>query len=316
MEIIEFDRKAPLDLIKEFGYQYRTVRVEHLQELRQQREELDRDGKISKQANFRKYISRHGFSPPETLPNVKFIIALGIYTPLAYVNFHWKGQKHEVMLPPQYYLPGYDDADCDELVFKEIIPAPGFRIEQASNLPLKALSVKSGLGRYGRNNICYVGDMGTCNTLLAYFTDYEFPEDHWGEMKMLDQCEKCRVCIELCPTQAIREDNFVIDVARCVTLYNEIGGDFPDWIEPGAHNALEGCMRCQFKCPANRTALQRVGRLPDITEEETMQIMFGHPEDRVREIVCEKLHKFGPANSQEGMPMFVRNLSVLLNQQA
>lgn len=316
MEIIEFDGKVPFDLIKEFGYQYRTVRVEHLQELHQQREELDHDGKISGQANFRKYISRHRFSPPETLPDAKFIIALAIFTPLVYVNFHWKGQKHEVMLPPQYYLPGYDDADCDELVFKEIIPVPGFKIEQAQNLPLKALSVKSGLGRYGRNNICYVGDMGTCITLMAYFTDYEFSEDHWGEMKMLDQCEKCRVCIELCPTKAIREDNFVIDVARCVTLYNEIKGDFPDWIEPGVHNALVGCMRCQFKCPANRMALQRLGRLPDITEEETAQIMSGHLEESARKIVYEKLRKFGFASSQEEMPSFVRNLGVLLNQQA
>jgi epoxyqueuosine reductase len=174
--------------------------------------------------------------------------------------------------------------------------------------------VKSGLGRYGRNNICYVGDMGTCITLLAYFTDYEFPEDHWGEMKMLDQCEKCRVCIEHCPTKAIREDDFVIDVARCVTLYNEIEGDFPDWIEPSAHNALVGCMHCQFKCPANRLALQHVGRLADVTEDETIQILSGHPEDSVREAVYAKLRKFGPAGSQEGMPLFVRNLSVLLER--
>ena len=316
MKIIDFDDKAPLDLIKEFGYQYRTVRAEHLQELRQQREELDQAGKISKQANFREYIGSHKFSPPETLPNAKFIIALAIFTPLLYVNFYWKGKKREVMLPPQYYVPGYVDADRQALIFEEIIPVPGYKIERATNAPLKALAVKSGLGCYGRNNICYVGDMGTCITLLAYFTDYEFPQDHWGEMKMLEQCEKCRFCIEHCPTQAIREDNFVIDVARCITLYNEIEGNFPDWIEPDAHNALAGCMRCQLKCPANRAAVQRVGRLADITEDETMQIMSGHPEDGVRETVYKKLYKFGPASSQEGIPLFVRNLGVLLNQHA
>jgi len=114
----------------------------------------------------------------------------------------------------------FDSFNAQALIFKEIIPVDGYKIEQALGLPLKALAVKSELGRYGLNDICYVGDMGTGIILLAYFTDYEFLGDHWGDMKMLDQCEKCRICIEHCPTKVIQEDNFVIDVARCVSLYN------------------------------------------------------------------------------------------------
>ncbi len=314
MQIIEFEGKAPLDLLRELGYRYRTVRVEHLPALGRQMDELDRAGRLSTQPNFREYIAEHKYSLPESLPGAKFVIVLAIFTPLLYVDFHWKGKKSAVMLPPQYYLPGYAEADRQALIFADILPAPGYKIERATALPLKALAVHSGLGSYGRNNICYVGDMGTCITLVAYFTDYEFPEDHWGEMKMLDRCEKCRLCMEQCPTQAIREDDFVIDVARCITLYNEIEGNFPDWIEPGAHNALAGCMRCQLKCPANRAALQRVGRLAEITEAETAQILSCHPEQSVREAVCAKLRQFGPARSQEGMPLFVRNLSALLER--
>ncbi|MFX1484758.1 MAG: hypothetical protein ACFFCP_16395, partial [Promethearchaeota archaeon] len=194
-------------------------------------ESMEDKGYVSNNEIFRNYISGVSYSLPETMPEAKSIIVLAVFVPMALVNFHYNETVHELVIPPQYYSTGVEEDQIVETIQKNIIKEEGYRVESAEPyVLLKRLAVRSGLARYGRTNITYVKDFGSFIELFAFFTDYEFERDDWTEVKMLEECENCRLCRNRCQTGAIRGDPFVIDVEKCVTLYNEISGEFPDWI--------------------------------------------------------------------------------------
>lgn len=290
-------------------YKYKMLSVSHFSELQEDIDKLKREKKLSDHEVYRSYIDNKKFEPPEDLPNAKSIIVMAIPTKPMLVNFQLNGKNHETMVPPGYYSTGLSVEILKETILNEIIKEPGYAVEMASQLHLKLLAVRSDLGRYGRNNICYVDGMGSMHRLFAFFTDYPFEEDNWTEMQMMEQCQECRICLQECPHGAITEENFVVDVGKCITLYNEIEGDFPEWISPDAHNALMGCMKCQAPCPANREAIEVTGRMEDVTEEETKKLLEGDLDEETLETLSAKLHY---PLSEETVPVFSRNLGVLI----
>ncbi len=296
----------------DFFYKYSTLSVDHLKELQAFIDGLNREGRLSDNETYRSYLKDFKFEVPEGFPEAKSIIVLAFYNRLMLVGFHLNGEKHEVMLPPQYHASGLTEEHLGEIIQNEIIREPGYRIERTTRVHLKLLAVRSGLGKYGRNNISYVDGMGSLLKLFAYFTDYPF-EDSWTELSMMDECEDCRICRTLCPTQCIPDENFMIDVDRCVPLYNEIMGELPEWIPPDAHNSLMGCMRCQIRCPANSEVIELTGRFEDVTEEETIKILDGTPDEELLASLSRKLRDYYPAQSKEYFPVFTRNLRALLN---
>ncbi|MFW9990679.1 MAG: 4Fe-4S double cluster binding domain-containing protein [Candidatus Odinarchaeota archaeon] len=299
-----------------FLYKYRKVSVDHLQELQEDIDKLIRENKLSDNKTFRSYINTKKFEIPENFPEAKSIIVMAVFTRPMLVNFYVNGKKKEIIVPPQYYDDGLSEENLRDVVLNEIIKEPGYKIERATRLHLKLIAVRSGLARYGRNNISYVDGMGSFLTLYAYFTDFQFKEDNWNEIRMMDKCENCKICINNCPNNCIREENFVIDAGKCVTLYNEIEGEFPEWITPKAHNALQGCMRCQLPCPANREAIKLMGRLEDITEEETRKVLQGKIDEAALVSVGKKLRRSGdPAEMKAFLPVLTRNLTCIVNQQ-
>lgn len=292
-----------------FDYKYKTISVEHLNELQEDIDKLYREDKLSDNETYRSYLSTKKFIIPETLPNAKSMIVVAIFTKLALVNFHLDGNKHEIMIPPQYYDDGITYEDLDSLILNEIIKESGYKFEMAQHVHLKLMAVRSGLGKYGRNNLCFVDEMGSLISLLAYFTDFSFDKDNWNEIKMMDSCKECRICVNNCPSKCITETNFVIDAGKCITLYNEIEGEFPKWINPDSHNALMGCMKCQFPCPANHKVVELPEKFEDITEEETRMILKGKLDEKLLDSLCKKL-KY--PITKEFFPILKRNLEVLL----
>jgi len=299
----------------DFKYRYRTVSVDHLEELQEDIDKLRHEGKLSNNEVYRSYIDSKKFEIPENLPNAKSIIVLAIFSKLALVNFHLDGKKHEIMIPPNYYNDGTTFEDFESLILKEIIKEPGFKIEYTNKLHVKLLAVRSGLGKYGRNNICYVDKWGSMINLFAYFTDFQFKEDNWTEMRMMDQCKNCSICIKKCPTGAIptpSDENFVINAGKCISVYNEIKGIIPDWVPSDAHNALIGCMRCQKLCPSNREVIGLTEIFEDITEEETKMILDGISDQKLVDSLSKKLKMFTPSEAERVLPVIKRNLSVLV----
>ncbi|UCE19608.1 MAG: epoxyqueuosine reductase [Gemmatimonadota bacterium] len=300
---------SPPDIV----YQHRTLSLGHFKELQEDIDILKRKGKLSRNKTFRSYIDDMRFEIPENFPDAQSIIVLATFTRMMYVNFHLGGKKYDIMLPPQYYDDGISIDDLKGLILKDIIQEPGYRIEKADKVHLKLLAVRSGLGTYGRNNLCFVDGMGNFLTLYAFLTDFKFEENHWHELKMLDLCKNCRICYGICPTNCITEEHFVIDVGKCVTLYNEVEGTFPRFLLPSMHNALMGCMKCQVGCPENEKFLRMAGRLEDVTEEETRKILKGEPDEHLLDSLGQKLRKFYPACEEKYFPIFTRNLRVLIS---
>ena len=179
-------------------YRYRTISVEHLYELQDDLEVLDTAGKISNNATFRKYIGNKVHELPSTFPDAKSIIIIAVYVPLMKADFYYKGQPHEVLVP-HYYDDGITEEHLKNTITKQIIGSDGYRIENAKDSVLyKRLAVRSGLGKYGRNNLCFVEGFGSFIRLHAFFTDYEFEDDSWTKAIALDSCNQCRRCQNNC----------------------------------------------------------------------------------------------------------------------
>lgn len=294
-------------------YKARTLSVARFTDLQNDIDNLKQENKLSFNERYRKYIDNRKFAVPAGFPGATSAVILAYRTPMLRLNVRFRGRAHEVLISPQYFDDGVTRADLEAAVRRDVVRDPAARLEPAQGLFLKLLAVRSGLGRYGRNNICYVDGMGSFVALFAFLTDAPGLEDSWREMSLLDACRDCSICYGICPSNAIRRGNFVIDAGRCVTLYNEVEGAFPSWILPAMHNALMGCMKCQLGCPENqRPGIIAEERGEDIEEDETGKILEGRPDDELLKSLGRKLRGFPPAADREQFPLLTRNLGALL----
>ena len=178
------------------------------------------------------------------------------------------------------------------------------------SLPLKLLAVRSGLGKYGRNNVCYIPGLGSFFRLSVFITDYEFEEDSWGEAKAMENCAGCSVCIDSCPAGAIGSERFLIRAHRCITYLNESDNPMPEWVKPEWHNALIGCMRCIITCPCNRKFIDAVDEKIRFSEEETRLILNADSFSGLPLETRNKITRIGLNNSFSIMP---RNIRLLMD---
>lgn len=297
-------------------YQYRVMSTKHLRELKNDFETLDIEGRVSKNSVFRSYIKQQQpHHLPDSLADAKSVIVLAVFVPLMKADFHHQGTTHEILVP-HYYDDGITEDQLKNTILNRIIGNQEYRVVNAKmHVLLKRLAVRTGLGKYGRNNLCYVDGMGSFLRLFAFFTDFEFDEDNWNEIEMMEHCTDCNVCLKQCPTASISEDNFVINVERCLSLYNEVPGGFPNWVDSDSHNALMGCMRCQLPCPGNREVVKKTQKLYPVSEQETKKILDGCPDDELIHSLSKKLRMFTPESASYFFPVISRNLQVLLRKQ-
>jgi len=300
-------------ILNNLQVKHKVISVKHLSELQADIDKTEQDGKLSENKVFRYYIQDFKFQTPENFPQAKYIIVLAIEHNLAKINFQLNGQKHEIVFTSPYHKLAVTVEEMIELIKTEIIQDSKYQVEHNRSMHLKLIAVRSGLGRYGRNNICYVDELGSFVSIYTFFTDYDFQVDNWQDLKMLDECENCSICYDNCPTGAISEESFVIDIEKCIPLYNEIQGEFPEWFQPGIHSSLMGCIRCQQFCPANEKAIEKIIQLEDITKEETKMILGGEFDEQLALSIGRKLKLFdNPKHGEYYIPVLKRNLEVLL----
>ena len=290
-----------------FEYRYRTVSVKHVTELKEWIEKLDKEGKMSDNKTFRSYIEFE-YEPEKVLPNAKSIIVMSIPQRIEKLICHKGDQQYEIMIPTGYLDNGIIDEMIAEKLMIDIIKDPEKKTAW-SGLPLKTLAVRSGLAKYGKNNISYVDEYGSNHQLLGYYTDQEL-EDNWGSLKLLRECKGCSICIKGCPNDCFRDDNFVIDAEKCVTLYNETLEDIPEWMDPKIHHTLVGCLKCQWDCPANKESIQQIDVLADLTSEETEFMLSDRTDEEMHKVLIEKLKRFPSAKN---LKYFRRNFKLAMN---
>jgi epoxyqueuosine reductase len=204
----------------------------------------------------------------------------------AQIILNTEGKQVAIPIPPPFNGPAEQQRFTDtlELVLK------GCRTAHTRGISQKLLAVHSGLGRYGRNNICYIEGLGSYFNLRAFYTDIEC-EDNMQPLRFMDECEKCGLCRKNCPTGAIGQ-NSVIDATKCLSMYNEVQGSIPDWIPQSAHHTMISCLRCQEVCPKNRSLPKKNIHTLELDETETQLLLSSDPKVITPELAL-KLKQFG-----------------------
>lgn len=199
----------------------------------------------------------------------KSIILVAIPHPAyAKVEFAYQGKKHKLAC-----LVKSDFEGTENYISRFL--SPRYRIASASRLPLKRLAVHIGIGEYGRNNITYVAGLGSYFSYAAYFSDMPCSNDVWRDMFVSKSCADCRICLNSCPTGAIRDDRFLIDNERCLSYFNESPEPFPDWLPQSAHHCAYECLKCQIYCPMNQEHKDNIVTSYKFSEEETNMLLSG-----------------------------------------
>ena len=296
--------------LKELGYQARTISIDRLHLLQKQIDEQRNQGLLDNQF-YQERLDWFRFQIPEGLPRTRSMIVVAVPRPQARAIFTWNRQRRPLVLPPTYTAYKGVTEQIENLLAK-ILDEKGYR-STGTALPLKLLAVRSGLGQYGRNNLCYVSGMGSFLQLVAVYSDMPCQEDSWQEAKMLESCEGCELCRRACPTGAISSDRFLLFAERCITYHNEKKGDisFPKWMDASWHNCLEGCMRCQLACPLNKQFIGWIGEEEEFSEEETALLLDGASRDRLPE---ETIRKLLHLDILDDLGILPRNLGVFFKK--
>jgi epoxyqueuosine reductase len=288
------------------GCRAKIVSTEHLSDIREEIQSRHTQGLFDEDF-FNERLSWFDFQPSSDLPDAKFVIVVAFPQPKIGVIFNKHGERKRLILPPTYLEYPIEEV---EKILSDIMNPEGYFITPVA-LPLKLLAVRSGLGRYGRNNICYVDGIGSFHRLMAFYTDYPFAIDDWGDEHMLELCEKCQACIHACPGGVITPERFLIHAERCLTFHNERANDFPSWIDPSWHHCIVGCLHCQRVCPQNKKHWNWMEDREEFSEEETALLLVGITEHNLPHSMEEKLEQLSLIEYLDVLP---RNLKVLLDR--
>ena len=252
------------------------------------------------------YLKRLKEDNSTVFPDAKSIIIIVYPQQITGVNFNYNGRAIEIIIPPTYI---YKDAENNiRSLLQKILSGYGYLLKN-STLPGKFTTVLSGLGKYGRNNLCYIKGMGSFNTPLIYLSDLPVEETQLSEISLASSCKNCKRCIDICPTGAINRDSFIINPEICITYFNENELELPDWILTKWQNTLVGCMLCQRICPMNKKLLNNINRSINFTEADTDLILQNTEFKDLPQSIKDKLTQLCLESYYEIIP---RNLRILI----
>ena len=292
--------------LEERGLRGRVVSIDRLYDLQCDIEDQHARGAFDEDF-YRERLVVFDFNPPSNMA-AKTVIVVAVPRPQTRVEFTWNDKRLSLILPPTYLQ--YDGIlrRIERLLGESLAPE-GHRAVLAK-LPLKALAVRSGLGAYGRNNICYVPGMGSFLQLAACYTDLSCESDDWREPVMMEACENCSACVRKCPTRAIPTERFLLHAERCIVFHNERPANhpFPQWLDLSSHDCILGCMYCQRFCPVDKEFLGWFEGDERFSRDETSLILNGCSADELPRETLEKLERLDLVSDLAILP---RNLRVL-----
>ena len=288
-----------------------VVPAQRLQELRRDIDRLKHDNVLN---DFQRHIvdGIYALDTPDVGLEVRSIVVVATPSVAATITLTRRGRSIPVSIPPGY-VGNVSAPIAIERYLNEALSPMGHRVRHAPRIPKKLLAVRSGLGVYGRNNLCYVEGMGSLLNLVAFYSDAPCPEGVWRPVRAMDACRGCEACLSACPTGAIMRDRFLIDNTRCLTYLNEVGKEydgFPEWAPPSAHHTAYGCSRCLEVCPENRAYIGRPGVQVAFTEEETDLLLQGLPLEDLSAGLQAKVNALDMAGYLGALPRNLRALGV------
>jgi epoxyqueuosine reductase len=305
--MIETTIQAVEQEFRAFGFSYRVAGIEILDNLDETFAML-RERRLVSESLLGEYDRSLRFEPPAQVPEVRSLVVVATPSPPVKVRFHLNTGPFEAVIPPTYISSGLRARCLD--VLQEALAPEGFSVARVP-VPVKLLAVRTGLAEYGRNNIAYTRTLGSFVRLDTFATDADLvspggpraglstflvggrdpTSGRWSPPRRMGSCGACKACYHVCPTGCIPfpDTGVVIDAERCLTYLNEHESEWPDRLDPAAHNALIGCMRCQLICPANKYHLRREKVVAEFDREETEIVLKDLPSEELPEPVRSKL---------------------------
>lgn len=222
-----------------------------LPSLRAEFEQRRDSGELSS-AIFDRYLAGFEYAVPERLPRACTLLVVAAPIGRSLIVLETSEGRLEAPIPPTY---GAEELiEENEVILASILKASSF---SRAWVPVKSLAARMGLARYGRDNVLRFEGMGSYVRLDAWWTELEADDGSWGPARTLERCEGCGACLRSCPNGCFTEPRFLVDATKCLTFLNEGPEPFPGWLDPLAHNAAVGCLRCQDACPENRACAGR-----------------------------------------------------------
>ncbi len=288
------------------GYRARVVRLERREELARAISELKDRGCFGEEFYRRELEANLNFDYASVLPGARSIVVMAAFQPPSRVRFVDKF----LTIPPTYIYRDIWENSLQTLT--ALLEPAGYGAARA-RLPLKTLAVRSGLGKYGRNNICYISGLGSFHRLGAFYTEMPCETDEWRPPEMAEACRACRICRQSCPTGAISDERFLIDAGRCLTYFNENRPAFPAWVQASWHNAILGCMLCQQNCPLDRPFMPRTEEAAVAFDERELALILNQtPLEALPQETRDKLHALCLDDDYE---LLARNIGCLVSRQ-
>ena len=297
----------------ETRYAIQVVSINHLEELKKDIEILRSSDLFSDLINT---ITNdfYSFVLPDAPFKINSIIIVASPKPLVEVKFNLKDKT--ISLLHHTYVNVDKTTDIKNNI-DEILNSKGYHLIETASLPQKLLAVRSGLAKYGRNNITYVDGMGSLLELTTFYSDILCTDDNWQEVQQMDLCKTCSVCVNICPTAAITKERYLIKAERCLTYLNEfiwpMLKDFPSWLDKSAHNCIHGCILCQVHCPQNRRFTDNIVGTIEFNDEETLMLLEGKSVKELPKDLLLKLKKLNLADDY--FDLLSRNLKVLIDKE-
>lgn len=289
------------------GYKYRVVQASHIEELFQEINERYDRGEID--AGVYDTELTPNFEPvPDLDFQLRSLFIMAGPSPLVSVTFQHESRSFSYVIPPTYRY--FSDDVHPRTLLGGVLGPRGFKVARA-RVPMKLLASRTGMSKYGKNNISYIDGLGSFYRLEAAWSDFPVASEAWQEPAALDACATCKACQKACPTGAIGLDRFLVHVEKCLTYFNENKPDFPPWINPSWHNCLVGCMKCQLICPANKQVKDWIVDGESFSEEETRLILEDAPREQFPEDTIKKLENL---SILEYLDIIGRNLRALIER--
>ena len=129
----------------------------------------------------------------------------------------------------------------------------------------RAGAERSGVGFIGKNTMLITRTHGSWVVLGTLVTDVEIEPT-----PTLDAgCGSCTLCIDACPTDALRADEpGVLDATRCLSYWTQTAAPIPEDVMDALGDRVYGCDICQDACPWNRGVERRRAELPPSDDAE------------------------------------------------
>ncbi len=299
-------KAALLTKLKCIGCQGTLVPIHQLHNLQQEMTALCQSGRLDNHF-IHKYLSGFQYDYLAILPKAQSVIIIAIPQPITKLRFVWRGKEREMIVPPTYIYA--EDEKRVLQIAKSELQQEGFSLVRAK-IPLKLLSVKSGLSRYGRNHISYIDGMGSFYRLIALISDLPSDLNVQRDIQRMSCCIHCSACLNSCPTKCMDIHSDMIRATRCLTCINESAEPFPDWIDCNWHNSLIGCMQCQLACPQNRDYILTRHVEDVLTETEVAVFLNATDFTRLSQTTRDTLRRLNLTDYS--LTILQRNLSALL----